>query len=251
MTTAAFELSQLLSAMYDTPKDANFLDSLADHLGFDGPGKKIEALATLQNLILLLNHQVESCLDNEESAKLAVRLLKPFQPIINFSQLNHNISEARKNYLGPECIVNLNRLHSLLSGHADLIQFPKGARELAAKFAASKAEINTLDLPEDAKRALLERVSQISTLLENANTFGPARIKRELEALLGAIFVNVSETKGPTKDIVAKVLILAMGGLTLLQEVDESMQSAISIKSNMPEFIDVVHGVVGHEAPPE
>ena len=214
MTTYALELSQLLAvANRHTVKTDKFLDVISEHLGFIGPQSRTMSTELLVKLVNGIEYQIEELPHDEGVKQVARKQLSPFKGIQDFSQIHLNIDNAKRNFLNSDHLVGLTNLHMALSGHFNQPNFPSDAKKLAEKFRSMEKEIPQTELPEEAIRAIQERIQQITVLLENANAFGPEKIKREIEALMGAIFVNAPQTKGKTKEIVATVFGLALGSL--------------------------------------
>lgn len=240
MTTSAQSLNQLLTiANGHRPETDRFISVIAEYLGIGGPNAEPEVILRIYLLVSKIESDIESLPIDESSKQLARTHLAPFMGLKSFAHFPQNIKQSKQNFLHPQHLVGLTNLHMAISGHIKSGDLDKTTKKLSAKFHEMRDEVASSVLPDQAKRVLLKRLGQISSILEHFDVFGAEALQEEVEALVGAIVVNQQKCGKSNSGIFRKLAKITGTLLLVLKGADVGLDSALSIAENGPALIEV------------
>lgn len=190
MTTSALAFSQLLSMVTQLqPKNVTFLQAVSKVLDL-GKLSDLEAVNVVHRLLRRVWSDVESLPHSSEEITHLKNFLRPFDPLLNFSQFHLSIEQSTQNFLNPSHIVGLMSVHLALVGFSPIIDIDNATKEVAAEFRRLRDELSSADIPEALKFVIITRLTQIIAALENYLIFGGRELEEQLEGLLGKIAVH-------------------------------------------------------------
>lgn len=241
MTTSAEQLNFILTQVNRRGKGKDrFLSVLAETLSFDGPSREILALHRIVGLLEQIEADISDLPADDEKKNNLRRRLQAFNGIKDISQAHMNMDNAKRHFMKPDNLMNLTEIHLDLSGRLERKELPRDTIELAEKFAELSFQIEESSLSHEAKISINVRMNQIISILRTSYAFSPQDLKVELDALMGAVMMNATESTetghGIFKTLAAAVLV----GYGLLAGVDKSLGHAISIHDRGQNLIDLL-----------
>ncbi len=157
--------------------------------------------------------------------------------------MNHKISNLRNELFEPTRVKGLTGIHASLAGRQDLLEIGPEYDEIVSSFQSAKKAIASSSLGADAKIALVQRLNQISLLLEKYKYFGPSKISDELEGLAGAIAFRTSpKEREENKGVIEAIVENAKRLYQIVNVTDKASSSAGRIASKFSEAIEYLNG---------
>ncbi len=239
MTTSAQQLNELLSPVSRAAPSITFLAAVSNRLDLEGDDAEMRALEQVYNTARNVKSDIDLS-DDPELKNRATQLFKPFSPLLKFSGYHLNIQQAKGNFLKPENMVGLTDLHLMLKGVTARPELPlEESKELAAEFALLKDKVVACEgLPDGFKEALLKRLNQVSSAFDHFFAFGEEGLERELEALIGSIFLHVYETPADNVPLLKEVWDKVGQGFGLLRSINDKAGTFISLSEKGQKLLE-------------
>ncbi|UWQ35410.1 hypothetical protein K3555_22345 (plasmid) [Leisingera sp. M527] len=238
MFTSAQALHQILAAATRHKDSTRFLDAVAQVLELDGEDSDAFAAAHIVKLARDVQKDIRRLPFEATHMEQAQKMFAPFLGLVNYAHVHMDIRNAKGNFLNPQNLLNLTHLHMTMSGHVTReVNLPE-AKDLADEFRALRDQVMELKIPEPVRNALYARMSQTIAMLENVYFFGMDSMHDELEALLGAVVLNNTNSKGEDAGFWRKAANAVGRSITAIHQADKTVSAAKLAYDNTEYLLD-------------
>ncbi|WP_143042314.1 hypothetical protein [Citreimonas salinaria] len=158
----------------------------ASVLGLNGEDSDIEAAGVLARIVREINDQIAKIDADEETKRFVRERFKQFKGLGNLGGVNQPVKNARGSILKAEVLNELLAVHATLSGHFRMLENPE-LNGIASDLRKMAEQLGAMDAPVEIREYLYGILSNVATILDGIDVFGPEYAERKIQEMIGAL----------------------------------------------------------------